>query len=287
MTITMTQSNPLVTVVTVVYNDVDHIEQTIQSVLNQTYQPIEYIIIDGGSTDGTADKIRKYADRLAYWVSEPDKGIYDAMNKGISHAQGEWLNFMNSGDYFASSTVFSDIFSIDRSKADMLYGSFLSEFSGRPVVCRAHDLNYVYQLGWRGMPLGQQALFARTALMRASPFNLAYRVSADGDFVSKCIAEKKVFERLETVVFRVGTFGFSADHWLKARLENWQIARRYFPGIKTDWWHFQHFVQDASFRFFKTFFSWFGLYQLARKIYRKKLSQKISFLPKGTEEIVS
>ena len=78
-----------ISVVTVCYNSVDAIEETMLSVLNQTYPNIEYIIIDGGSTDGTVDIIKKYADRLDYWISEPDKGIYDAMNKGIAVATGD------------------------------------------------------------------------------------------------------------------------------------------------------------------------------------------------------
>jgi glycosyltransferase involved in cell wall biosynthesis len=88
------QNNPLVTIVTVSYNVVSTIERTILSVVNQTYSNIEYIIIDGGSTDGTVDIIKKYMDKIAYWVSEPDKGIYDAMNKGILMAKGQWINFM-------------------------------------------------------------------------------------------------------------------------------------------------------------------------------------------------
>lgn len=99
-----------VTVITVVWNDVEHIEQTMLSVLSQTYKDIEYIVIDGGSTDGTVDVIRKYADRLAYWCSEKDGGIYPAMNKGVEHATGEWVNFMNSGDAFADDKVLEDIF---------------------------------------------------------------------------------------------------------------------------------------------------------------------------------
>ena len=92
------QDQVLISVVTVSYNAVSTIEQTILSVINQTYPHIEYIIIDGGSTDGTVDVIKKYADKITYWVSEPDKGIYDAMNKGLRRVRGDWCVFMNSGD---------------------------------------------------------------------------------------------------------------------------------------------------------------------------------------------
>jgi len=94
-----------VTVVTVVFNASSTLEATIQSVLNQTYENIEYIIIDGGSTDGTRDIIRKYEDQVDYWLSRPDKGVYDAMNSGIKLSTGEWLNFLNANDVFFDSTV--------------------------------------------------------------------------------------------------------------------------------------------------------------------------------------
>lgn len=95
-------NKPLITVITVCYNVVNELEKTILSILNQNYDKIEYIVIDGGSKDGTVDVIKKYAGRLAYWVSEPDKGIYDAMNKGIRVAKGEWCVFMNAGDFLFS-----------------------------------------------------------------------------------------------------------------------------------------------------------------------------------------
>ena len=91
-------NNPLISIITVSFNAVSTIEKTILSVINQTYPNIEYIIIDGGSTDGSVDVIKKYSDKITYWISEPDKGIYDAMNKGIAIATGEWINFMNAGD---------------------------------------------------------------------------------------------------------------------------------------------------------------------------------------------
>lgn len=101
------KDNPLVTVITVVYNDGSNLEETIKSVLTQKYKNIEYIIIDGGSNDNTLDVIRKYESKIDYWVSERDFGIYDAMNKGISAANGQWLNMMNSGDVFATVDTFS------------------------------------------------------------------------------------------------------------------------------------------------------------------------------------
>src|SRR5476649_2919376 len=87
----------LLTVITIVLNGVNILERTILSVINQSYVSIEYIIIDGGSTDGSLDIIKKYESNIDHWISEPDKGLYDAMNKGIKMAKGEWINFMNAG----------------------------------------------------------------------------------------------------------------------------------------------------------------------------------------------
>ena len=93
---------PIVTVITIAYNCAAFIEETMLSVLNQTYSNIEYIVIDGGSTDGTLDVIRKYDHAIDYWISEPDRGIYDGINKGVRASTGQWLNCMNVKDAFAS-----------------------------------------------------------------------------------------------------------------------------------------------------------------------------------------
>ena len=101
----MSDKPALVSVITVAYNEETTIEKTILSVVTQNYSPIEYIIIDGGSTDVTVDIIRKYESHITYWISEKDEGIYDAMNKGLKYASGEWSIFMNSGDWFYDETV--------------------------------------------------------------------------------------------------------------------------------------------------------------------------------------
>jgi len=107
---------PLITVITVVLNGEKALEETIKSVISQTYPNVEYIIIDGGSTDGTLDIIKKYEDYIDYWVSEPDKGIYDAMNKGVDLTTGQWINFINAGDRFYDEDLIEEIFSKDLKK---------------------------------------------------------------------------------------------------------------------------------------------------------------------------
>lgn len=118
----------LITIVTVCYNDAANIEKTIKSVIGQTLKSIEYIVIDGGSSDGTYEIIKSYADKITVFISEKDNGIYDAMNKGIRLAKGEWINFMNSGDVFASNDILEKIVSSGlMNKCSFIYSDFYIE----------------------------------------------------------------------------------------------------------------------------------------------------------------
>lgn len=129
-----------ITVITVCYNTVATIERTILSVLNQTHKDIEYIIIDGGSKDGTVDIIKNYASRIAFWISEKDNGLYDAMNKGILHATGDYINFMNAGDIFSSIDVIEKIFSGNKYDADIIYGNSIAKYEdGRETFENAEE----------------------------------------------------------------------------------------------------------------------------------------------------
>ena len=165
----------LISVVTVCYNAADTIEKTMLSVLNQTYHDIEYIIIDGGSTDGTVEIIRKYADRIAYWVSEPDKGIYDAMNKGIKVATGEWINFMNAGDEFVDEGVIEKLFqnrTIDT--VGVVFGDTLFIHKSKQKIVKFGDDPH-----HKIMPSCHQSIFCRRILLARILFDLRYKIAAD------------------------------------------------------------------------------------------------------------
>ena len=169
-----------ISVVTVVYNDVDHIENTIQSVLEQVDGFFEYIIIDGGSTDGTCDIINKYRDKLAYFVSEKDGGIYDAMNKSISVCKGEYVIFMNSGDRFVNKNTINKVFCDDWTQ-DVIYGDALYYYGKNPVRVIAKSPKVLkYQ-----MPFNHQATFVKVSLLKKYPFDTKYRYAADYDFFHK------------------------------------------------------------------------------------------------------
>jgi glycosyltransferase involved in cell wall biosynthesis len=170
---------PLVAVVTVVWNDAQHIQQTLESVLGQSYPNLEYIVIDGGSTDGTAAIIERYRSRLAAFVSEPDRGLYDAMNKGLALCRPDsWVHFLNSGDLFAGPEALARLFG-GRARCPALVLA--------PVVKRgATDVMQPVRLGRRlGMPACHQGMFWRQPLLARHGFDLRYGIAADYDLYLK------------------------------------------------------------------------------------------------------
>ncbi|WP_239448908.1 glycosyltransferase family 2 protein [Mediterranea sp. An20] len=168
-----------ISVVTVCYNAVQTLEKTMLSVLNQTYPYVEYIIIDGGSTDGTVDIIKKYADRLAYWVSEPDKGIYDAMNKGIKAATGEWINFMNSGDTFYEANTLAQVCTfMEGQVADIVYGDAKYIYEWGDIIRKPFFLSELR----KHMIFCHQSAFVKMNIMKKYKFSLKYKISGDYNF---------------------------------------------------------------------------------------------------------
>lgn len=173
----MKDNNTLISIITVSYNAVNVIEKTIQSVINQTYPNIEYIIIDGGSNDGTIDIIKKYAKYITYWKSEPDKGIYNAMNKGITIAKGQWINFMNAGDIFYNKNIVSEIFSrpINYKIIKVIYGDTIKTTENENIYIKAKKLAQIN----RTIICCHQSMFVSLHNKNEIIFNEKYKISSD------------------------------------------------------------------------------------------------------------
>lgn len=191
------QLQPTFSIITITYNAVRLVEQTLLNVLSQSYPNIEYIVIDGGSTDGTVDIIRRYESGLAYWVSEPDKGIYDAMNKGLQKATGDYVWFINAGDTLCSSdTVQSVVSKLQKRKAlpDIIYGETnIVDEERRSLGLRR--LRAPRKLSWKSFRMGMlvchQSFIPKRAI--APSYDLQYRYSADFDWCIRCMKQARSF----------------------------------------------------------------------------------------------
>ncbi len=170
---------PLVSVVTVVYNGAATLERTIQSVLGQSYGNIEYIIVDGGSTDGTLDLIKRYDDRLDLWVSGKDKGIYDAMNKGIGSCTGQWVGLINADDWYEPDTVQRVVdLANSRSHTNVIHGEIWLHYpNGQRTLKKAKISGFLLKY-WE-MVFNHPSFFVRRSFYEGRPFDTALKVSAD------------------------------------------------------------------------------------------------------------
>lgn len=199
---------PLITVVTVVFNGEDYLEQTLLSVINQNYDEIEYIIVDGGSNDRTLGIIRKYESFVDYWVSEPDSGIYDAMNKAIRLTLGDYLLFMNAGDTFVDNESLFHLASIintEASKEQVVYGGWLTRTNKGATVSKVPDL-------CRGLFNHQATLYSRSIHAWHGEYICARGLSAaDFLFFRTLQASNRVtFHTTERIVAVIDPFGTSA-----------------------------------------------------------------------------
>jgi glycosyltransferase involved in cell wall biosynthesis len=215
-------ANPIISVVTVVYNDVKYIEQTIQSVINQTESIIEYIVIDGGSTDGTLDIIRQYENQIDYWVSEPDKGIYDAMNKGLSLASGNWINFMNSGDLFYSPDTIKQLFDCVIGDEKIIYGNVHIRYEDFARVELASNPRKL----WRGMQFSHQSVFCDLEYQKKNLFNINNKICADLEFYYKAYKKQIKFKHASLIVSSVQVGGVSESNRLATlKLSNAAVSK--------------------------------------------------------------
>ena len=184
-----------VSVITVCFNSAQTIRQTIDSVLEQSYPNIEYLVIDGQSTDGTADIIKEYEPLFAgrmRWTSEKDTGIYNAMNKGIDACGGDYVIFLNSGDLFADDLVIEKVVgqiqnSSGMNRGELFYGNVVRRYKEESKLEKYHGKHIVFRLLMMGRMPCHQGIFTDTDVMRKYRFDESYKICADFDFLMRCL----------------------------------------------------------------------------------------------------
>jgi glycosyltransferase involved in cell wall biosynthesis len=225
--------DPKLTVITIVYNNVRDIERSMLSVLGQTYSNIEYIIVDGLSNDGTLQVISKYRDRISKLISEKDKGIYDAMNKGLAIANGDYVIFMNSGDEFYDAGTVTAVFA-SANDADIYYGETeMIDDNGQSLGQRRHQAPSKFN--WRGfkygMSISHQAIYIRRAL--TEPYDSRYQLSADIDWIIRAAKKAKTIVNVNRYVAKYLVGGMSKKKHRQSLQERFDIMKRYYGLIPT------------------------------------------------------
>jgi glycosyltransferase involved in cell wall biosynthesis len=219
-------------IITITYNAEQYLERTIQSIMNQSVQDFEYIIIDGKSKDGTVQIAENYKNRVNKLISEPDKGLYDAMNKGLKNASGDFVWFMNAGDEINDNQAVEKIYKAISDKTDVLYGdTFFVDNEGNIQGLRSeitpHSLPK--NLKWQDMKLGMlvchQAFIARKSI---APLYMENNLSADVDWEIECLKRAKEVKYLDFVVAKYLIGGISNKQLKRSLLDRYEVLKKHF-----------------------------------------------------------
>ena len=213
-----------ISIITIVFNDVEHIEQTILSVISQNVPNLEYIIIDGGSTDGTIDIIQKYQNRIATFITEKDNGIVDAFNKGLKRATGDIIGLVNAGDFLEDRALekVADAFKYDQS--DIVYGN---------VQYWENDVKqYIYKADHTLLPkfmsLNHPAVFIkRNIYLQYGLFDKTYKLAMDYDLLLRLYTKNVKFKHIDSTLSNMTHGGVSDVNWRAAYREVFQIRQKY------------------------------------------------------------
>lgn len=216
---------PLLSVVTVVRDDREAFVKTLHSIRSQTFESMEHIIIDGSDGSDIENEISSYLSGGIKYLHEPDQGIYDAMNKGLALAEGEWVQFLNAGDMFHSSDTIQQVMGQDQSDSDVIYGDSLADYGKFRKYQKAGAIGSL----WKGMPFRHQAVFFRRTVLEGMSFDLFYTISTDFDLICTLFKAKHRFKYVTLPVVTYDAFGLSNQRMVKSFREQYRIARKYFP----------------------------------------------------------
>lgn len=218
-----------ISIITAVRNDVQNIARTMSSVYSQSFADIEYIIIDGASTDGTLDAISRSKDDRTIVISEPDKGVYDAMNKGIALSHGDWVLFMNSGDVFHDDNVLSDMVEAGMTNSQMLYyGNVKACYWDGDVIEKPNEF-FKSSLKFKGIGICHQSMFFPGDSIRRMKYDLSYRIAADYDMALRMYNQGIEFHYIDrTIADYVWGNGISSNPFglIPVYKENARVARQ-------------------------------------------------------------
>ena len=212
-----------ISIVTVTYNCASIIENTILSCITQDYDNKEYIIIDGNSSDGTLEVIKRYSTAIDYFISEPDSGIYDAMNKGLNIATGDWIFFLNAGDKFYSSNTLSDIFHMLNADADAVVCDYYSITNKGTIYRKIDRPFYAFNHHYLSMGFNHQCIFVKAIWAKKLMFDLSFRCCADYNMIYQMYQQYARFQYVNVPVTVIeGRTGFSLQN---VNLQRYEEAR--------------------------------------------------------------
>ncbi len=231
--------NPVFSIITVTYNAEKVLEKTISSILSQTAAAhIEYIIVDGASKDGTVDIIKKYEARVNHWISKPDSGLYDAMNKGLKMATGDYVWFINAGDEIFDSTVLQNLISNCEPNADVYFGE-TEEMTEDGQTIGMRRLKTPEKLTWKsfkkGMLVCHQSIIVKRTV--AGSYNLDFKIAADIEWVIASLKSSKKIVNTHLILSRFAKGGTSGKHIKKALKERFSIMTDHYGIVSTVYNH--------------------------------------------------
>lgn len=225
----MKKQTPTLTIITVCYNIKDEIERTCKSIAGQTWRDFEWIVVDGGSTDGTVEILNKYKKQMSVFISEKDNGIYNAMNKGIKLAKGKYLNFMNGGDMFDSDNTLEKVFKNREYDADVLYGDDKLIKSNGEMKVR-HFPAHVDKKFFIERSLCHQSSFIKRDLFeKYGMYNENFRIVSDWEKWIVFMDNNCVFQHLDLVVGVFASGGVSSTMSPLHVREREEVHRKYYP----------------------------------------------------------